>query len=122
VGRDPLPREDQAVSGSASLSPSPLTAGLRRRTASLKLLCPKQARSRGSQGHPLPSAPGGEPRATGPTDRLRPLLERFYAHARGKFALTDVITGRVINPPIAGRWKFSWTLEQVEAYLNRPAE
>jgi hypothetical protein len=36
--------------------------------------------------------------------------------------LTDVITGRVINPPIAGRWKFSWTLEQVEAYLNRPAE
>ena len=40
----------------------------------------------------------------------------------GLFALIDVRTGVAINPAIAGRWICSWTLDDVQKYLNRPVE
>ncbi len=38
----------------------------------------------------------------------------------GLFALVDVETDLPVNPAVKRR-KCSWTLEQVEAYLNRPS-
>jgi hypothetical protein len=38
----------------------------------------------------------------------------------GLFALIDIRKGEAINPPIAGRWTCSWTLDDVEKYLTRP--
>ena len=38
----------------------------------------------------------------------------------GLFALVDVRHGGAVNPAIAERWTCSWTIEQVEQYLNRP--
>ena len=36
----------------------------------------------------------------------------------GLYALVDVKTGRAVNPATAGRWECSWTLDQVEHYLE----
>ncbi len=38
----------------------------------------------------------------------------------GLYGLVDIQTNGIVNPPIAGRWACSWTLEEVEEYLNRP--
>jgi hypothetical protein len=38
----------------------------------------------------------------------------------GLYALIDVQTGGAVNPAIAQRWVCSWTLEDVEQWLNRP--
>lgn len=38
----------------------------------------------------------------------------------GLWALVDEETGEPVNPPLKTRWKCSWTLDQVEQYLNRP--
>jgi hypothetical protein len=36
----------------------------------------------------------------------------------GLYALLDVQTGGAVNPSIAQRWTHSWSLDQVEAWLN----
>lgn len=36
----------------------------------------------------------------------------------GLYTLVDVRTGQAVNPPIAKRWECSWTLDQVEQYLE----
>jgi hypothetical protein len=36
----------------------------------------------------------------------------------GLYAVIDVQTNNLINPAIAGRWKCSWTLDEVDEYLN----
>lgn len=38
----------------------------------------------------------------------------------GLYALIDHETGGAVNPAIAQRWVCSWTLEEVEEYLNAP--
>jgi hypothetical protein len=40
----------------------------------------------------------------------------------GLYALVDVSTNGVVNPPIAGRWICSWDLDEVEEYLRQPEE
>jgi hypothetical protein len=40
----------------------------------------------------------------------------------GLYAVIDVQTNSLINPAIAGRWKCSWTLDEVDEYLNPPDE
>lgn len=35
----------------------------------------------------------------------------------GLYALIDIQTNGVVNPPIAQRWVHSWTLDEVEEYL-----
>jgi hypothetical protein len=39
----------------------------------------------------------------------------------GLYALIDIQTGGAANPAIAQRWVCSWTLDEVEAFLNEPA-
>ena len=34
------------------------------------------------------------------------------------YAVIDVRTNGAVNPPIAGRWLCSWSLEEVEDYLT----
>ena len=34
------------------------------------------------------------------------------------YAVIDVRTNAAVNPPIAGRWLCSWSLEEVEDYLT----
>lgn len=36
----------------------------------------------------------------------------------GLYAVIDPDTGGTVNPPIAQRWICSWTLDDVEAWLN----
>jgi hypothetical protein len=36
----------------------------------------------------------------------------------GRYALIDVATGGAVNPAIAGRWVCSWTIAQVQNYLE----
>jgi hypothetical protein len=38
----------------------------------------------------------------------------------GLYAVVDVQTNGIMNPAIAGRWMHSWTLDDVENYLNPP--
>ncbi len=38
----------------------------------------------------------------------------------GLYGLVDIQTNDLINPPIAGRWTCSWTLEDVEDYFKEP--
>jgi hypothetical protein len=35
------------------------------------------------------------------------------------YALIDVRTGEAVNPAIAQRWTCSWTIDEIEEYLNR---
>jgi hypothetical protein len=37
----------------------------------------------------------------------------------GLYALIDIQTDSAVNPKIAQRWVCSWTLDEVEAYLER---
>lgn len=37
----------------------------------------------------------------------------------GLYALVDVRTREAVNPPIAPRWTCSWTLDEVENWLNQ---
>jgi hypothetical protein len=37
----------------------------------------------------------------------------------GLYALIDIQTNGAVNPAIAQRWVCSWTLDEVEDYLNR---
>lgn len=39
----------------------------------------------------------------------------------GLYALVDVQTDKPVNPAIAGRWACSWTLDEVQSYLESPA-
>ncbi len=39
----------------------------------------------------------------------------------GRYALIDVQTGGVVNPALIDRWTCSWSLDQVEHYLDQPA-
>lgn len=39
----------------------------------------------------------------------------------GLFALIDIRTNGAVNPAIAGRWVCSWTLPEVEEFLNSDA-
>ena len=39
----------------------------------------------------------------------------------GRYALIDLQTGGAKNPAIAGRWTCSWTLDQVQDYLEAHA-
>jgi hypothetical protein len=36
----------------------------------------------------------------------------------GRYAFVDVQTGGTVNPAIANRWVHSWTLDEVEAWLQ----
>ena len=36
----------------------------------------------------------------------------------GRYALVDARTGGTVNPAIANRWVCSWTLDDVEAWLQ----
>ncbi|HKJ74360.1 MAG TPA: hypothetical protein VKA19_09620 [Alphaproteobacteria bacterium] len=36
----------------------------------------------------------------------------------GLYALLDYETGGAVNPAIAGRWQCSWTLDEVETWLQ----
>ena len=38
----------------------------------------------------------------------------------GLYGLVDVQTNGMVNPAIAGRWSCSWSLDEVEEYLNEP--
>ncbi len=36
----------------------------------------------------------------------------------GRYALIDPETGGAVNPSLANRWTCSWTLDEVESWLN----
>jgi hypothetical protein len=38
----------------------------------------------------------------------------------GLYAVIDVQTNGAVNPAIAERWVSSWSLDEVEEYLNEP--
>jgi hypothetical protein len=38
----------------------------------------------------------------------------------GLYALVSVETGEPVNPPLVGTFPHSWTLDQVEAHLEKP--
>lgn len=86
------------------------------------------------QKNPAPGNDPGLPDATA-SEKRRENRARRIAHRRrlrlaksrsraplapdfGLFALIDVRTGGTVNEWLANRWTCSWTLEQVEAFLN----